>query len=516
MIFSPLPQGRGSSSSPLPWGRGAGGEGEEPAESDAFRQRDKAFPPHPNPLPQGRGSKTLQVRIPDASGSLLFTMIPDPDETIVALSSANNALGPRAIVRISGPNTQSILKTLYQCNESDFAVTQRYTTGTIRLTNVSTPLPVECYFNIAPHSYTGQDLAELHTLGSPPLVEQLIAELIHVGARAAQPGEFTLRAFLAGKKNLPQAEAVLSVIHAGNDTDLRQALTQLAGGMTRPLEQLRSDLLNLLADVEAGLDFVDEDIEFVSKESLLIQVSSGMAHLINARKQLERRGISGRAIRVALVGEPNAGKSSLFNALLERPDAIVSDQEGTTRDYLAGTLALEDTSVQLIDTAGWQTTFADIDSQAQELGQQQQNQADIVLWCVPINTTPTRKPESAAKVLLVRTKSDLLVSHAETIDGVPCNVVLNAGLTALRTRLRELVQELVRPSLAPSQSRSRGHIDAAIAALRRAHEHVLEDDPQELLALALRETLDQLGEMVGAVYTNDLLDRIFSRFCIGK
>ena len=151
------------------------------------------------------------------------------------------------------------------------------------------------------------------------------------------PSRASLRCerFSQGKKNLPQAEAVLSVIHAGNDADLKQALTQLAGGMTRPLEQLRSDFLNLLADVEAGLDFVDEDIEFVSKDAMLGRIAIGMAHLVNAQKQLERRGISGRAIRVAIVGEPNAGKSSLFNALLERPDAIVSDQVGTTRDYFA-------------------------------------------------------------------------------------------------------------------------------------------------------------------------------------
>lgn len=445
-------------------------------------------------------------------------MIPDPDETIVALSSANNAVGPRAIVRISGPKTRSILETVYHCDEAEFAIGQRFTTGTISLKGVTSPLPVECYFGIAPRTYTGQDLAELHTIGSPPLVEQLIVELIHAGARAAQPGEFTLRAFLAGKKNLPQAEAVLSVIHAGNDADLKQALTQLAGGMTRPLEQLRSDFLNLLADVEAGLDFVDEDIEFVSKEAMLTQIAVGMAHLVNAQKQLERRGISGRAIRVAIVGEPNAGKSSLFNALLERPDAIVSDQEGTTRDYLASTLALEDTSIQLIDTAGWQATTNEIDSQAQTLGQAQQAQADIVLWCVPITDTPLSVLPFPSDVqsLLVRTKSDLQATNGTPIEGIPCTVMSNEGLQLLRKHLRERVQALVRPSLAPSQSRSRAHVDAAIAALRRAHEHVLEDDPQELLALALRETLDELGAMVGAVYTNDLLDRIFSRFCIGK
>src|SRR5262245_14599082 len=137
--------------------------------------------------------------------------------------------------------------------------------GSLRLTGVNSTLPATLYFFAGPRSYTGQDLAELHTIGSPPLVERLVADLLAAGARPARPGEFTMRAFLAGKKDLPQAEAVHAVVEAGTDAVLRLALAQLAGGITRPLQALRDDLLNLLADLEAALDFADEDIEFVGK-----------------------------------------------------------------------------------------------------------------------------------------------------------------------------------------------------------------------------------------------------------
>src|SRR5262249_39055725 len=158
-------------------------------------------------------------------------------------------------------------------------------------------------------------LTEIHTLSSPPLVELLIAALLGAGARAARPGEFTLRAFLAGKLDLTRAEAVLGVIEAGSRAELTQAPAQLAGGSARAPQELRDDLLNLLADVEAGLDFAEEDIHFVGRTDLLTHLGKGMALVTLLGKQLDQRAVAGRPFRVVLAGRPNAGKSSLFNAL---------------------------------------------------------------------------------------------------------------------------------------------------------------------------------------------------------
>lgn len=442
-------------------------------------------------------------------------MIPHPEDTIVAISSAAGP-GARGIVRISGPNTRQVVEAL--TGTAIVARPKQWEAVSLRLSGFASPLVAELYFYHAPHSYTGQDLAELQTVSSPPLLERLIADLLNAGARSAQPGEFTLRAFLAGKKNLPRAEAVLSVIEAGSDSDLTRALAQLAGGVTEPLATTRDDLLNLLADVEAGLDFTEEDIEFVTRPDIIARLGAAIAQLVNLRRQLETRAVSGRPVRVAIVGEPNAGKSSLYNALLGNASALVSDIAGTTRDYLTAAFAIDGIELELIDTAGWQHANDSIEEQAQRLGRDQSERADVILWCVPANEELDRARKlkitstTSAEVLILRTKSDLV----GVSEGIPASVVHPAGLVVLRKELAAVATNLARPSLAPSQSRCRHHIGAAIENLRIAHQHAVFNDPPELLALALRQSLDNIGEMTGAIYTNDLLDRIFSRFCIGK
>ena len=266
------------------------------------------------------------------------------------------------------------------------------------------PLPATLYFFQSPKSYTGQDLGELHTIGSPPLVERLLADLFTAGARAAGPGEFTQRAFLAGKLDLTRAEAVQAVINSHDDRDLKTALAQLAGNVARPLDSLRNDLLNLLADVEAALDFADEDIEFVSTTDTLTRIARGLAELTNLRRQLESAPSAAGRSALSSPVQPNAGKSSLFNALVGEAKAIVSPIAGTTRDYLSATITLGGLPVELIDTAGLGTTQGDIDSHSQTLGRDIAKQADLVLHCIEAGNLRTMEvPDS----LLVRTKSDL-------------------------------------------------------------------------------------------------------------
>ena len=432
-------------------------------------------------------------------------MTPDPSDTIVALSSAPGP-GVRAIVRISGPSTTVIVAKVF---EGDFPAARSFASGALKLSGFIARLPADLYFFRGPRTYTGQDLAEIHTVSAPPLVERLIADLLAAGCRAAQPGEFTLRAFLSGKKDLPQVEAVLAVIEASDESDLQSALAQLAGGVSQPLSKLRDDLLNLLADVEAALDFVDEDIEFVTNADTILRIGSGIAHLMNLKRQLDDRSVSRRPMRVVLVGEPNAGKSSLFNALIGADAALVSAKAGTTRDYLSHALDLGGQSIELIDTAGWQSAGDSIEEQAQSLGRGQTELADLVLVCAPVDEP---EPETLPlRGVLLRTKADL-----GTVSGLSVSVKSTGGLAALSSFLKERAAAFARPALAPSQSRCRAHIDAAIADLRTAHNHAVFNDPPELLALALRQSLDQIGAMAGSIYTNDLLDRIFSRFCIGK
>jgi tRNA modification GTPase len=426
------------------------------------------------------------------------------EETIVALASAPGP-GGRGVIRLSGPDSIAIVSAL-----SDPSPAGRgRVDGQLRLDGLHSPLPASLLAMPGPASYTGQDCLEIHTISSPPLLDLLLSELIRLGARAARPGEFTMRAFLAGKKDLTQAEAVLAVIEADSDSELQQALTHLAGGMTAPLFALRDDLLNLLADVEAGLDFSEEDIQFVDKKEVLLRIGSGLAQLMNLRRQLDDRSVSGKTFRVALVGEPNAGKSSLFNALAGRADAIVSPVAGTTRDYLTRSVVLEGIDVELIDTAGRQTATDTIESQAQTLGRDQAKRADLRLVCIPAGEEIPSHDDG----LIVVTKADLTAIDP---DRLQTSAKSGFGIARLKNVLAEKAREARRPALASSLARCRGHVEKSLTHLRATHHTVLFDQPAELMALDLRLALEQIGEMVGAIHTDDLLDRIFSRFCIGK
>jgi len=443
----------------------------------------------------------------------------DLQDTIAALSSPPGR-SARAIVRVSGPQAFALL--CQTCPElapslAGQARFPRCVDAQVWLPRWSSPIPVMALLAAAPRTYTGQDLVEFHLPGSPPLVEALLNRLFELGARQARAGEFTLRAFMAGKIDLPRAEAILGVIEANDPETLQSALAQLAGGVGRPLHDLRNTLLDLLAQVEAGLDFAEEDLTFIDRSELVRRLAEARNALAELASRLEVRNIPGRPFRVVLVGPPNAGKSSLFNALLGSPAALVSPEAGATRDWIAQRICLQGVEIELIDTAGVNLTASDpLERQAQQRRADALALADLVIDCLPCtdpafpaNTpTPGQTPG-----LSVWTKADLVPETASPRVAHLTSATTGQGIEELRQALVQQVRNKPAPRSATPHCRQQlltalTHLDACLA--------LADADTPELLALELRLALEAVGELVGEVHTDDLLDRIFSQFCIGK
>jgi tRNA modification GTPase len=450
----------------------------------------------------------------------------DVQDTIVGIATAAGG-APRGVVRLSGP---TVLQTLASCFMSDTASPldeiqcATATAGQLQLADGLGWLPGELYLWPDGRSYTRQPSAEFHTLGSPPLLQSAVRALTDRGARLAGPGEFTMRAFLAGRLDLTQAEAVLGVIDANDRASLDVALNQLAGGVVTPLHKLREDLLDLLAHVEAGLDFVEEDIEFVESDVLRTQLALASRQLDELTVQLIDRGTSDTKRRVVLFGRPNVGKSTLFNVLLGRDAALVSERAGTTRDYLTADLELGQLHVQLIDTAGLdETVDRPIDAAAQQMTDTQHRAADLQLHCFDVSCAPTAvdleaSRQTDAKRIVIWTKCDRATPPVNA-PGFRTSAASGLGVNELRDSIRDWALDSMAADLGlvPSTlGRCRNALKMSTASVRRASAIAEAGAGEELVAAELRDALTGLGEVVGAVYTDDVLDRIFSRFCIGK
>lgn len=453
----------------------------------------------------------------------------DLDDTITALASAP---GParRGLIRITGEQTADVVSQLFQPDESSAAwrmskIPRRFT-GRLHVCSLAVPVPVALMYWPTRRSFTGQPMAEFHLTGSPPLLEATLEDICHHGARLARRGEFTMRAFLSGRIDLLQAEAVLGVIEATDHEELQKALTQLGGGVTSRLSQIRHDLIAILGDLEAGLDFVEEDIEFITKDEIVRRLSEALLFIERLASESATRLPSGYRRRIVLAGLPNAGKSTLFNRLTRSQKAIVSPVAGTTRDYVTATIQLGGMDVDLIDTAGWEVAEDLIMSRAQELRGEQLSSSDLVVWCSAADLTADEVPidrdlfdkasQSSASLLQITTRADVCDSASSKM-----HVSAETGLN-LKELECELASRLTNSDGARSELlgttavRCRESLLKSRDCLVNARESAYANAGDEIISLEIRHALHELGTILGEVYTDDILDHIFSNFCIGK
>lgn len=449
-------------------------------------------------------------------------------DTICALSTPFG-VGGIAVVRVSGREAIAIVDKLFRgkCLLSD-AVSHSAHFGTI-VRGTTTLDEVICTVFRAPHSFTGEDIVEISCHGSRFIQQELLRWLVDSGARMADRGEFTKRAFLNGRMDLAQAEAVADLIAAQTEAEKSIALNQLRGGVSAKIDELREQLLTFTALLELELDFSDhEELEFADR-SQLCELLQRAATTIN---ELIASFQTGNAIRqgvqVAIVGAPNAGKSTLLNALLGDDRAIVSDIRGTTRDTVEDTMTIGSVLVRLTDTAGIQKTNDTIEQLGIERSRQAIRRAHIVIELLdatdPQSVLNPSELTGQQVLLRVVNKSDLLpsddLSSFTTQYSLPV-ISISAKNKQIEPLLQRLEQEVGRltqhsDSVLISNARHYEALRRAGQALERVEQGLQDGLSGELLAMDLHEALDALGEITGQVSSQEVLNTIFERFCIGK
>ena len=385
----------------------------------------------------------------------------------------------------------------------------------------------------APRSYTREDTVEVYCHGGALVLHRILDLFLREGACLAEPGEFTKRAFLNGRIDLTQAEAVMDLIQAKTEAGHRAAMAQLGGVLHRRILDLRIDAIRLLAEIEAGIDFTEEGIEFIAMDQIR-GILDGLIHRIEA---LLETAASGKALRegiaTAIVGRPNVGKSSLLNALLMQNRAIVTPFPGTTRDTVEEYLNIDGIPFRIMDTAGLREPEDEVERQGVMRSHQAIEQADLVLLVVDATRPLGADEEQMIRRLeqkphlLILNKMDQLRSQPGLPSGSPPGregAIYTSALTGEGLEsLRKAVAEMIRGGVVTCGEREAMVNSRQKALLLQAKQSVLQamksseaGTPAELIAIDLRRGIDQLGEMTGETTTEDLLDRIFSEFCIGK
>jgi tRNA modification GTPase len=452
-------------------------------------------------------------------------------DAICALATANG-MGAIAVIRVSGKHSKQLVSKAFS---KDLSSLPSHTVHLGWMLSANGERLDEVLATLFDHgkSFTGEESVELACHGSPYIQQLLLQRLVEIGCRLAEPGEFTKRAFLNGRLDLSQAEAVADLIAAQSKQAHQVALQQLRGRFSSELQQLREQLINFAALIELELDFAEEDVEFAERSALKNLVSDVLQMVQRLAASFELGNAIKNGVPVAIVGAPNTGKSTLLNQLLGEERAIVSNIAGTTRDVIEEVLNIEGIQFRLIDTAGIRETTETIEALGIERSQQKIEQAKIVLCLTdainPSNLSETQVWVASLKtlhpdkhILLVQNKADL---DASTSPNGPTQIDLQIsalngnGITELKEKLVKLVlgDFSIQDETIVSNARHHAALQLTAAALERAQEGLQGHTTADFIAMDIREAMRQLGHITGQIdIDTDILGTIFSKFCIGK
>lgn len=447
-------------------------------------------------------------------------------ETIAAISTPPGR-GGIGIVRLSGPHALAIGRALLKLRNPLEHAMARFAEIRDPESGGKLDEAIATYF-AKPRSYTGEDLVEIAAHGSPVVLDLLLRMALREGARLARPGEFTERAFLSGRLDLTQAEAVRDLIDAQTLYQARTAAEQMGGAISRRIQPAKEKLVELISLLEAGIDFAEDDVDLTPDEEIVTRIESVTAELETLERSFERGRLVHSGLTLAIVGRPNVGKSSLFNRLVERERAIVTAIPGTTRDLVTERVSLGGIPLELVDTAGLRTTSDEAEAMGIAKSREALAEADIVLVVLEAGVPPS-EDESALlrslegrRMLVVRNKTDLddLSTAGKQVEPrtIRTSALNGDGIDALREALLNMVSTRSSESESGMLTNIRQHeaVRSALDGLAAAKLAVANSTPHEMILLDLYSGLRQLDSLTGETTADDILNRIFSTFCIGK
>jgi len=471
-------------------------------------------------------------------------------DTILAVSTPSGR-SLKVIIRLSGKDVFGCLESTFMPGDGEKITHEKGFSschGHIYLESENVRIPACIYIMKSPNSYTREDIIEIHTFGSPPLIEMIMEALLSSGSesvyrengeeavrsiRIAEPGEFTKRAFVNGRIRLAEAESVLRIIRSRTDSELLMAVSNLKGRLTECMNNIQGELVKFCARIEAAIDFLDQDIELITLDEAKKQLEHIKEELYIVAGSGQKPRISHYGVKTVLVGWPNAGKSSLYNKLLNRSKAIVTRVSGTTRDTLEADVDLEGINFRIIDTAGIAYGKGELESVIEQRTYGSIDTAQIVIFvidgCMNLSSEQIKFFDSIttrSKIIVIN-KIDLqqktcyedLSSKMKAFPVVKTSVLTGEGLNELK---KTMVSSVFENNIDLSASdvvftmRQRVVLGRALDILEQTSDSLNEGIGYELVAIDLRKALDTIGEVTGEVLTDDILDRIFSEFCIGK